>query len=183
MRIRRSLTFIVLSSSFFIACGTDQAIVENPPFFSMSTYIDQEIERLESAGTHLEKSITFNGAEESQTLEDVNYERELEMFRQADINRPAWLDKYEVDSIMGDGQLQAILYRALDETLRIQELRIEHGVNQSIQRIQVNSRSNTVLSDSEQELIYAPEEGYEIHSKQENRTSEPVAITIKAIFL
>lgn len=178
----RSVGFAALSALLLAACGQEAVIVERPPFFSLMQYVDEQVARLDSLAPTVRKTITFNGKAETHSLDSLNFEEELAVFRQADINRPAWLDRYQVDSLREDGRLQRITYTALEDDLKTQELKVYWSAESEVERIEVATQTSTVLSEGEQQLVYAPREGYTIASRQENQAAKTVQIRIEAEF-
>jgi hypothetical protein len=172
----------LLLALLLASCHPGSAIVERPPFFSLQDFIAQEVQRLDSLQPTVRKSITFNGERETHTIDTLAFANELSVFQRADINRPAWLDKYRVDSLREDGRLQRITYTALDEDLKTQELKVEWHGPDHIDRIEVITQSATVLSKGRQILVYEPGKGYRIETHQESRAAAPVDILIEASF-
>ncbi|MCB0635641.1 MAG: hypothetical protein KDC54_03435 [Lewinella sp.] len=182
MHLYRLSGLVCLGFVLFSSCQPEAAIVERPPFFSLADYIDQEVQRLDSLRPEVKKTITFNGEQEAHTFDTLDFANELSAFRRADINRPSWLELYSVDSTQQDGHLQRLLYKALDEELKTQELQVEWTADHHVSRIKVVTRSSTVLSAGKQELTYDPGKGYQIASRQESQAARPVDILIDARF-
>ena len=120
--------FCCLMALFLWACPRGE--VENQlklsPFFDLQDFVDQEVTRLKTSGIRAEKTIELNGKSETQNLDAVDFDQELVLLRNADINRPAWLDQYKVDSLMEGGKLRQLSYQALSEELRTQRLIINY---------------------------------------------------------
>jgi len=164
-------TLLLLCTS----CGSDGATEETElkPFFDLRSYMAAEIERLEGRPFSVEKSITLNGTTETQELTDLNYANDLRVFREADINRNAWFDKYTEQSKDFSGSHRITTYLAQDSSLQTRELTIEEdqGV---VTRIDIKRKTGTVLSDGVHWLVYQPARGYSVKTTQTNRFGKDV---------
>ena len=166
--LRRALGAL-LASTLLLGCIPEETAeaVELTPFFNLQAFVDAEVERLEANVPRADKSITFNEEVESHEAMELDYEDELAVFRNADINRPAWLEKYSIDSTRGGSRLQ-VEYVALDTTLAVRSMRVIQEGEQVV-RIEVESQTGTVLSDGRRFLRYEPATGYLIDSYQDRR--------------
>lgn len=133
-------------------------------FFDLEAYFDGEIGRL-GVRQSVEKTITLNG-ETQQQRGEWNAEEELDGFKELKINRPAWRDQYEVDSLRGaDGQLEGLRYAARDSSLRIREVEIDMKEG-AVEEIRVEKHIKNTVVYFHQELSYRPAEGYRIRRVQ-----------------
>ena len=158
------------------------AMDKKDTFFSLDKFFEAEEERLQSANVGLDKEISINEKEEQRLMTEVDYSREFSMFRKADINRPAWSDKYQADSTLQNGALQ-IRYTSLDPELKTQELFVMMNKEGSVEKIEVVSQTETALAGNKSWMTYEPQKGYLIKTQQENRTAETLNIEIKGTFV
>ncbi|MEL6142545.1 MAG: hypothetical protein AAFU67_13105, partial [Bacteroidota bacterium] len=151
----------ILLPILLISCGssTNEASGAGNIFFDLPGYFDQ----ITSATQQFrgEKTLVLNGQEESRELKEADLTSDLALFRSADINRPAWKDKYEIVARGKDTS-----YVALDTTLRTQLLRVQRSANGEVSRIEIKRRSGNVLSSGQQEMVFEPGIGYSIYSTQ-----------------
>jgi hypothetical protein len=182
IRALRSVLGGVLASALLLGCIPEKTAeqVELAPFFDLKGYIDTEVERLATEVPRADKQITFNGQTESHDTMALDYADELAIFRNSDINRPAWLEKYTVDSIRASGQL-TVDYLALDTSLAVRKLRVVEAA-ESVVRIEIDRQTGTVLSDGRQHLRYEPAVGYLIDSYQDRRFGESLDTRIEVRF-
>ncbi len=157
------------------ACTSDPApeSMEAAPFFDLSGYMDGEIERLTEGKVRANKSITLNGKEEVKTGIEINYSNDLRLFREADINRPAWLEKYLVQEEQLSGKHKITTYTVTDTTLIVQRLMVEEDQGVPI-KIAIERKTGTVLSDGKHQLVYEPGRGYSVATQQVNRFGDDV---------
>lgn len=179
--LRRALGALLVST-LLLGCIPEETAeaVELKPFFDLQAFIDAEVERLESDVPRADKSVTFNEETESHEAMELNYEDELAIFRNADINRPAWLEKYSIDSTR-EGSRVRVEYVALDTTLAVRSMRVIEEGEQVVQ-IEVENQTGTVLSDGRQLLRYEPATGYLIDSYQDRRFGESLDTRIEVSF-
>jgi hypothetical protein len=179
---------LLIVSFLLLSCGssgpTNQA-TPSGPYFSLQDYFQQEIERLTKARQTVYKRITLDETVEEQQLEDVDFEAELSLFLKADINRPAWTDKYQIDSVLDAGQLLRLQYSALDTSLPTRQIRIHfvpEATGPTVQRVEIVSRTETALSRSDKTLQYDPQEGYTIAAAQGGSMTEDLQFLLEARF-
>ncbi len=151
-------------------------------FFDLRSFFTAEIARLEKAQPSIKKEIEINGEKENKTQEGIDFEKELAIFVRADINKPAWRAKYQIDSIMEAQGLKSLRYTAIDSSLKTRSLTIDF--NQAVvERIFILNKTNSPLIQSEQQLTFEPQSGYFIRNKQSLSLSKDSDLTIKAVFV
>lgn len=171
------LTLLLFTSH----CTSDRAQEEAPAvgaFFDLQTYLDGEIERLTEGKIPATKSISLNGKTETQENLMINYENDLRLFREADINKPAWIEKYETKEEQLSGSHKMTTYTALDSSLVVQRLLIDEDQGVPI-KIEIDRKTGTVLSNGKHLLVYEPGRGYSVATEQQNRFGDDVNAVIK----
>ncbi|PHI19570.1 hypothetical protein CEQ90_11895 [Lewinellaceae bacterium SD302] len=130
-------------------------------FFDLAGFVDQEIETLNLAKRTITKKVTIDGKSEEKKLDATDFTNDLDLFRKADINKPAWIEKYRIETVGNDTS-----YIATDSSLRTRHLQVLRNENNEVQRIEIKRRSGNVLSSGSQELSYHKDSGYRIYSRQ-----------------
>lgn len=162
------MVFVVL---LVTACTPDTPAaapkINAKPYFDLKGYFEEQIKNLSASQPKVSKKVSLSGKLEELTPDTLDYAQELRSFADADINKPAWLDKYAIDSLKdATGSLQTLRYKALAEDLKIKL--IEVNFNQNIpERIYIAKKLNTAVANSEQELVYMPGKGYKLTNKQQ----------------
>ncbi|MBB4079858.1 hypothetical protein GGR28_002485 [Lewinella aquimaris] len=170
----RLLTLLLLLSG----CYADELERETQqePFFDLAGYIDGQVDSLTAGRSAVEKTIVLNGNSETQTLSDLNFGNDLKVFRNADINKPAYLDKYRTDRRQaGDTLIQT--YTATDSTLETRLLTVRSLADRPV-RIDIVRRTGTVLSAGIHHLRYDPASGYRLRTEQQNTFGTDLDATI-----
>lgn len=175
-------TMVLVCSSCNQAEEAQVAMDRKDTFFSLEKFFEAEGKRLQSASIALDKEIRINDKEEQQLIKEVDYSREFSMFSKADINRPAWSNKYSADSTQQDGALQ-IKYTSLDPELKTQELFVVMNKQGGVEKIDIVSQTETALAGNKSWMTYEPASGYLIKTQQKNRTAETLNIEIKGSFV
>jgi hypothetical protein len=164
------LLFLLILPGLFITCASEGPAgeIDTSPYFDLAGYITAETERLSASKPTVEKTITLNGIIESQQLKTINFESDLRLFREADINKPAWLDKYTTEEQALSADHSITTYVAQDSSLIVRELMVEKDQGVPI-KIEIIRHTGTLLSDGRHRLTYEPATGYRVVTTQKNR--------------
>lgn len=160
----------------------DQAPEEMPlAFFDIKGYFSKEKERLVQTQPAVTKKVAINGETEEKKLDSLDFGRELTVFIQSDINRPDWVEKYRIDSVMQGNKLTELHYQALDDKLRTRQIDIIFN-NDQVNEIHIEKGGTNIVAGSEQELTYLPGQGYTIKSRQYTALSRDKELSIEVRF-
>ena len=97
---------ILLAACQEVAIPIEQS---NEPaiFFDLKAFFQKEKVRLKKLNA-FKKTVSINGVSEEKALTTLDFDNELSIFIASDINRPAWSDKYKVDSLFTAQKLSLI---------------------------------------------------------------------------
>lgn len=173
------LLILAVLPLLLLACapGETDASVDITPFFDLRGYISAETDRLSAAKTKVEKTISLNGKTETKQIEDINFTNDLRLFREADINKPAWFDKYETEEQALSAGHTLTSYVAKDSSLIVRRLTVEQDQGATT-KIEIERHTGTVLSDGRHLLTYEPARGYEVETSQQNKFGDDVVAKI-----
>lgn len=179
----QKIVLLFMLTSFLTACQPEVEIpVEDQQFFDLKAFFKKEQLHLNDIKEVVKKAI-IDGQPEEKTVKAINFEEELALFIDSDINKIAWLDRYEIDSISGDnGQLERIVYQAKDDKLKTNRLSI-HFEKEAVQKIEIIRKTSSIAADLDQELIYIPQQGYSIKSRQQTSLSAPHVLELDVQFV
>ena len=137
----------------------------NSSFFDLPAYFQSEMDRLQSVKS-VNKKVSVNGEHEEKEVQDWDASVDLQPFKDLSINKSAWADKYQVDTIKPDDLGNYLIkYTALDEKLQIRDVQI--GFNASgPNKVLVNKKIETPIAETEQRLSYIAAQGFSITSQQ-----------------
>mgnify|MGYP000426594994 CR=1 FL=1 len=117
--MKKTFWFIlVLSISFFTSCEVENAKSSHQSFFDINDFLEQEIAQLADLKS-IKKKVMIDEKVDEQVLKVFDLEKDLTIFRNSNINKIPWLDKYNVDSTMNNsGQLTELKYQATNSKLK-----------------------------------------------------------------
>lgn len=88
------LTFCALLS----ACNEEVKENQVKKYFDLKGLIDKQIKSLNSKKPVVQKIVIIADSSENQSIKTIDWSKELELFMQADLNKPAFIQSYQVDS-------------------------------------------------------------------------------------
>jgi hypothetical protein len=136
-------------------------------FFDLAGFFDQEAIRLTKGNVKAEKELSFNDKKGHLPSAKLDFVKELAVFVNSDINKLSWRDKYQADTLYGEGHLlQKIQYKALDEQLKTRQVMIEYTQGKVV-KIEIQNRLKSIIAQSEEKLSYEPTKGYSINGLQQ----------------
>lgn len=186
MKIRfvKVILYLVLVSS---SCTTNNingeqdqeaSVTYTLAYFDLEKFFREEISKLKSARTPVQKTVISGDAPEEKRVEIKDWDRELALFVQSDINKSAWTGSYLVDSSENE-----ILYTSQDPSLRTKQIRIEKAASGSIVSISVENGQSNMLYQTTEKLYYYPDSMYHIERIQKIRIVGENHYKITGIFL
>lgn len=154
---------------FLVSCRRSTPLQkEDVVFFSSSFYFDKEIATWKSmTNAVLTKAVTSGTGDVETTesmnipVEKINWDKELSLFREAEINKPALREKYTVEASGG-----LVSYSANDPKMKVQNIMVFTDEQDTIEII-IHTHTENFLSKSDYILMYRPGKGYIIEGKQE----------------
>lgn len=183
--MNKAIFLLLIFGISLTAC--QQSNADNKPnvqlFFSLKDYFNQEIKKLEQQAHRLEKTVTLNGQKEVKVFEHIDYHKEFAPFIDNDINRLAWADKYQADSLVENGQLKAIQYQATDISLKTRQINIEFSPLGEVEIVSLQQENNSVLTQAAKKLSYVAQKQYSIHTQETNKTGDVMDIKIEGKIL
>ncbi len=167
----------------FSYCVKDTAIGKKQlSFFDLKAYFETQKRQLVEI-EKFKKTTIIDGKQIEKELDSIDFNLELIVFEESDINKIAWIDKYLVDSVYDkNGLLNKLIYKATDDKLRTQQMLISFSQN-AVDTIRIFNNSSGSVADLEQRLLYIPTYGYTIESKQKTTISAQHVVTVAVQFL
>ena len=176
------LFFFIITTMVLSSCqNRPEVLVKPQQFFDLKVFFSQEQERLKNIN-RLNKKALIDGILEEKTTEGLNLKEELALFIDSDINKVSWLDKYEADSTFNDGVLTQIVYQAKEDQLKTNRLTV-HFEQERVDSIDIIRKASSLAAELEQRLIYLPDIGYSIESRQKTSFSEAHVLKLDVQFV
>ncbi|GIV32567.1 MAG: hypothetical protein KatS3mg031_0102 [Chitinophagales bacterium] len=171
----------VLLFLFFAGCTRHEVRENQAEYFNLVHFIHQEATRLDSLGIPVHKTVVMNGESEEKTLKIRNWRQELAPFREADINKKAYLGSYRTDTTFSASSF-SVHYTALDSSLPTRTLTV-HFDSVNPVRVSALIRTSNVLYTLYQQLNYVRDQGYSVQGRQQIKFMEPDSFRIQVDFL
>src|SRR5688572_16032939 len=112
------LLFSALAAQFS-ACTVkkEPAGLIKPAYYDLETLLDNQVKLLTEKNASVVKSNQQgNTVKETKTISNINWSRELDMFRQAAINRPAWRTEFTADSTVAANGQRIVTYHRNEDS-------------------------------------------------------------------
>lgn len=139
-------------------------IQRTAPYFSLADYFGEEAERLQQNNPKIAKTVSKNGEQEEKRTQVTDWKDEFALFIDADINKPAWQNSYQVDSTGS-----SVTYTSTDPTLRTQEIHVERSKTGKVSHIRIINQASNMLYQTDEKLDYYVDSLYRIDKQQHVR--------------
>jgi hypothetical protein len=90
-------------------------------YFDLIQFTDNQVHELYRQKLQVKKKIFLDGQTDQITSDTLNWEKELALFREADINSPSLRDSYD---ILEDKIRHTITYTAKESKLKVKEIKL-----------------------------------------------------------
>ncbi|MCH8317140.1 MAG: hypothetical protein IIA88_01365 [Bacteroidetes bacterium] len=138
-------TFLIILLSiaaiFFSSCNLvpekENAALKNNEYFNIAEFIDHQIDLLDSLDIKLSKTVRLNNKKETRTLKQIDWKKELVLFKELNVNKPSIRERYKQE-IMYDTVNEILVknYSPLDPELKIKFLKIGLSDNDKVNSIE-----------------------------------------------
>lgn len=131
-------------------------------YYDLPSCMRKQVDALNTMGKHVRKKLTKDG--HTQVLEhgNVNWDEELELFLDSDINRPAWRGAFKADTVQLE-RMYVITYRTENEEIPVKNVVVTiDKENKQCLRLTIDRQTDNFLYTSVQKLFFTPGEGYTI---------------------
>lgn len=147
----RFLSFLFLTGVLSSCDDPAQQAAQPAVYYNVGSFVSSQIERLNKLKPAVQKVLDIKGQKQQQTTSDINWTREFELFTQADINKPAFRNSYQIsrpDSLTYHYKLKP------GEKLTVQSMtvQLDSSTRQPVQ-IEATLTTNNPLYHSERQLL------------------------------
>jgi len=157
----RKLSFLLLI--FFLgACnsGTQKKQSGALEYFDLKDYIAKEAKRLNLLNPEIDKYVEVNRSGEHKKLKITDWQKELAIFSDADVNKSAWQGLFKLNEA-GDTKT----YVSDNDKVPVKSLSIQYR-NGKISSLQILISTVNSLYTSNDTLSYFPDSLYEVKKTQ-----------------
>ena len=127
-------------------------------FVALEALLDEQVRLLESANPAVQKRVLAAGGTQQKTFRDVNWQKELAAFRQADLSKPGLRGAYTVQDVAHNVRLFRV---KPGENTQVQEVRVEFADGNRVKCVQalVNDENYLYHTRRTFRLDFAPRGG------------------------
>lgn len=159
------------------ACSTPEPgkKITDKSYFDLKSYFTAEASKLQQQNPLISKTVVLNGSQEEKKLQIADWSKELSIFIDADINKPAWKGEFihtVTDSLES--------YTTKNEKIPVRKVELRKLGN-TIGEISVILHTDNSLYDSADTLIYKPGKFYQISKSQKIRLMDQKNYLIRGV--
>jgi hypothetical protein len=129
-KITIALAFALLAG--LPGCGEVTGNADNR-FVALEALLDEQVRLLQSANPTVKKSVLAAGGTQEKTFRDVDWQKELAAFRQADLGKPGLRGAYTVQDVAPNVRLFRV---KPGEKAEVQEVRVEFADGNRVKSVQ-----------------------------------------------
>ncbi|MNK14830.1 hypothetical protein D3C87_329610 [compost metagenome] len=129
-------------------------------YFDIKGYFKKEASRLNKRNPLLTKTVEVNGASETKKIHIPDWEKELSIFSESEINRNAWKGLFSINTTNTQE-----LYTSDNKKVPVKEVSITKRDGR-ITSIRILIKNSNMLYSSTDTLTYYPDSLYRINKKQ-----------------
>lgn len=146
-------------------------------YFDTQEYMQAEIKYLNDNQNTLQKIIYADNTVDSLFIQQPDWQKELQIFASANINKPTLYKTYSVDTIGN-----SIQYKSLESKNKVEFLMVTYATTnwQTVSKLTINKRQENFINRSSEYLIYQPKQSYSIHIKQNVIGKQSTAFELEA---
>jgi hypothetical protein len=145
MNFSKILLLLLLISA---GCSSDSS-VESQFYYDVKGLITKQIQLLSAQEKPLNKTVTVNAEVANTVLKDIQWNKELELFNQADINKSAYQKSYWADTT----SLTQVYVLKDTEDLPVKTLRVVLDGQRRPSRVEATISNKNYLYESEKHLL------------------------------
>jgi hypothetical protein len=164
------------------ADDSHKASSSTSPFFNLKGFLDTEINTNLKNQKMVKKTVTINGKAETKDIEIKDWKEELKPFFNADINKPAWYDKYQLSEKAVGEHGRVKTYRTSEKLLKTKQLSIIENDSTKERTVNIVTSDKTAVTQSDTQLVYESNSGYTI-STQQKLLGANDTVVIQVVFL
>ena len=173
----KNLALVILAFSL-AACQQKEINKKQIEYVDLQGYFSAEAKRLNSKKPTVLKTVGINQKSEKKLLEKtIDWEKELSVFKEADINKPAFKGMYHIGRMPNK-----TVYTALNKKNLVQRIEVDWGLSKKPIGIRIFQLTKNMIYRAADTLNYYPDSAYSIHKKQEVRVLGTTVYTIDGKF-
>ena len=170
-------------TAFIISCEEEKINTSHKKYFDIAAFFKQESAALQKNKMKIVKQIIKDGAKDLKTFDNINWQKELKPFADCDINKPAWINAYRVDTIpLKNGRIN-VTYTSQEEKLPVRSIKISFTNDNLIEDIVIQKERHNFYYRSYDWYVYRAMKGFEIKGSQKVHFLDETVYEISAIYI
>ena len=168
----------------FASCSETKKEKETEPgkFFDLKDYFNSEANALNATKPEITKTIIKDGKTETKTFSDsIDWKKELKIFSENGINKPAWKDSYSADTAKNESDF-TITYKTTDEKLSVKQVVIITDSIWQPKEISIKRDAKNFLYTSQQTMRYISKKSYRLDSEMNVRWTFDTKFSVEGVF-
>lgn len=148
LSILNPMRIVLLSLLFLASCTQSESKIQTKTYYDLAGLINQQISDLSVKKPLVEKTVVLVDKQERIETKDINWNKELELFLQADLNKQSYQSGYTID--IKDKRTSYMLKPG--EKLSVTQLLIEFDEKDLPKYIEATMHTNNYLYESDKKL-------------------------------
>jgi hypothetical protein len=104
-------------------------------YFDLAGFIHSQASELSKRKPKVTKNINLSGEQDQVQTDTLHWEKELALFKEADINSPSLRDSYDIDD---DKANKTITYTAKEDKFKVREMKLSYDESSQMTALQIN---------------------------------------------
>ena len=165
--------------TFIIACAKPERVLpQNNSFFSLTDFIENEVNRLNTTELTLYKTILKNDELKDTVIDNPEWESELSSFILLDINKKNLIDDYKVDTVKDKSGSYRVFYENISGKEKVQTMNLYFTENHKLIIMEIETSKNKLFVKESLTFSYQPLRGYGIKGWKKAFFADKVEIDI-----
>ncbi|UKT62443.1 hypothetical protein [Pedobacter mucosus] len=160
----KKIIFLVFAIGL-ISCNQRKEAEANTKllYFDIKGFFKNEINRLQRLKPSVDKTVSINGSIENKKIVIQDWNKELAIFLNADINKTSWKGSFTTYR-----KNESAIYKSASKKIPVKKISVVKE-NSIIKKIEILIAYKNILYQSNDTLIYYPDSLYEIKKEQDIR--------------
>jgi hypothetical protein len=178
----KQIGYVLILFMMLMSCNSDSQTEEIKRYFDLKGLIAKQIERLLTEKPLVIKTIAMADTSETQSIQTIDWTKELEFFTQTDLNKPAYINSYQVDSssmgvkyVLKENEKLPVKYLSIsrvgEEGIAVEALvSNDNYLYQTERHLKLSLNSNQVTDyqiDGFQKIVFGNKKPFKINGKVE----------------
>jgi 2-hydroxy-3-keto-5-methylthiopentenyl-1-phosphate phosphatase len=157
--------YIILFALVLFSCNQRKEAEANTDFlyFDIKGYFAKEIFRLQKLKPIVNKTVSINGLTENKASRIADWQKELAIFVNADINKTSWKGSFKIGKENG-----ADVYISDSKKIPIKKILVDQSALR-VNKVEIIIDNKNILYQSQDTLTYYPDSLYTIKKQQKIR--------------